>query len=146
MMSRSPRQLLAALCLIALVVLRAEPRLMRLPFGGRAKLTRGFAGYADRTWPQYPRFLEGVLAHTTPGDRVAIVVPAMRWDGGYSYAYYRASYFLPGRIVLPLVDPQDRMHPENFQAATCVAAWRSNFPQTRSRVAWSGEGGVLLRR
>lgn len=118
---------------------------MRLPFEGRAMLARGFAGYADRLWPQYPRFLDGVRAHTSPGDRVAIVVPAMQWDRGYSYAYYRASYFLPGRIVLPLVDPQDHLHPENFHAATCVAAWRSNFPQGRSTLAWSGEGGVLLR-
>ena len=119
---------------------------MRLPFEGRAQLARGFAGYADRLWPQYPRFLEGVRAHTAPGDRVAIVVPAMQWDRGYSYAYYRASYFLPGRIVLPLVDPEDHPHPENFHEATFVAAWRSNFPQGRSTMAWSGEGGVLLRR
>ena len=146
MSSMSPRQILAAVCLIALVAFRVEPRLIRLPFGGREQLVNGFAGYADRLWPQYPRFLEGVRAHTAPGDRVALVVPAMQWDGGYSYAYYRASYFLPGRIVLPLVDPQDHMHPENFRVATHVAVWHSNFPQTRSRVAWSGEGGVLLRR
>ena len=141
----APRQILAAICLLALVLLRVEPRLIRIPFGGREQLARGFAGYADRLWPQFPRFLQGVSAHTAPGDRIAIVVPSMQWDRGYSYAYYRASYLLPGRIVLPLVDAQDHLHPENFQAATYVAAWRSSMPQGRNRVAWSGEGGVLLR-
>ena len=138
--------MLAVLALLSIVALRVEPRLLRMPFIDRAPLARGFAGYADRLWPQYPRFLEGVRAHTRPGDSIAIIVPSMKWDSGYAYAFYRASYFLSGREVLPLSDPHDRLHPENFRAATYIAAWHTPLPQGAHTVMWSGEGGVLLKR
>jgi hypothetical protein len=50
----------------------------------------------DGQWEQYPRFLDGVRAHTKPGDRIAIVVPSMTWDGVYSYAYYVPATSSPG--------------------------------------------------
>jgi hypothetical protein len=138
------RPALALLAFLAIVALRVEPQLLKLPFQDRAPLARGYAGYADRLWPQYPRFLEEVRTHTQPGDRIAVIVPSMRWDGGYSYAYYRASYFLSGRQVLPLIDEHDAPHPENFRAANVIAAW--NAPVPRGTVVWRGEGGVVVRR
>src|SRR5438093_1193036 len=97
------QRILALALLVALVVLRVEPRLLAVPFD-RARLARAYARFADRLWPDYPRFLEGVRAHTRSGDTIALVVPTFNWDGGYSYAYYRATYFLTGREVLPLSD------------------------------------------
>ncbi len=70
----------------------------------------------------------------------------MNWNGGYADAYYRASYFLAGREVLPLVTSDDHLHPENLRRASFVAAWRVNAPAAGRIVMWRGEGGELLRR
>jgi hypothetical protein len=142
----SPRRILAVAALAAIVILRIEPRLLRLTFINRAALARAYAGFADRLWPEYPRFLEGVRAHTSPGDTVAVVVPTFDWDGGYSYAYYRASYFLTGREVLPLSDRENHLQLLNFRSAKYVAVWRTSMPQAHFTTVWSGAGGVLLRR
>jgi hypothetical protein len=142
--SLTPRRFVALTAFLAIIALRVEPQLLNLPFQDRAPLAQAFNGYADRLWPQYPRFLEGVRAHTRPGDRVAVIVPSMQWDSGYSYAYYRASYFLTGREVLPLVLAEDVPHSENFRAAKYVAVWNAAPPP--GEVVWRGEGGVLLKR
>ncbi|HEY8133496.1 MAG TPA: hypothetical protein VII12_16590, partial [Thermoanaerobaculia bacterium] len=83
--------------------------------------------------------------HTQNGDSVVIVVPMLKWDEGYSYAYYRASYFLAGREVLPLVTPDDRPHPENVRTARYIAGWHMRRQPGLGEVVWEGEGGVLLR-
>ena len=111
----------------------------------RTAFNRSLAQMADGGWFQYPLFLEGIREHTRDGDTIAIIVPWRKWDDGYSYAYYRASYFLAGRIVLPLVTEDDRVHPENFRAAQYVAAWHIRRVGG-GRVVWAGEGGVLLQR
>jgi len=130
-----------------IVALRIEPQLLRLPFMNRTKFNAEIAQMADGQWWQYPRFLQGVREHTRDGDVIAIVVPPRKWDDGYSYAYYRASYFLAGRVVLPLVTEDDREHPENFRAARYVAAWHiRGMGAGVGRMVWEGEGGVLLQR
>jgi hypothetical protein len=141
----SPRRVLALAALAAIVILRIEPRLLSVPFH-RAQLARAYAAFADRLWPEYPRFLEGVRAHTQSGDSIAVVVPTFDWDHGYSYAYYRASYFLTGREVLPLSDSENHLQLLNFRSAKYIAAWRTEVPQAHFTVVWSGAGGVLLRR
>ena len=128
-----------------IVALRIEPQLLRLPFMDRTKFNRSLAQMADGSWWQYPLFLQGVREHTRNGDTIAVLVPPQRWDDGYSYAYYRASYFLAGRIVLPLVTDDDRKHPENFRAAQYIAAWHIRGAGG-GRAVWAGEGGVLLQR
>jgi hypothetical protein len=140
------RRALMILALAAIIVTRIEPHLLRFPFYDRAALAALFARRADRTWMQYAQFLRDARAHTRNGESVAVLVPALRWDGGYSYAYYRASYFLAGREVLPFVDRDDHLHPENLQRADYVAAWRMQAPPTHAKVVWSGDGGVLVRR
>jgi hypothetical protein len=112
----------------------------------RIAFNRRLAQMADGEWWQYPRFLQGVREHTRDGDTIAVVVPPLKWDDGYSYAYYRASYFLAGRIVLPLVTEDDRQHPENFRGARYVAAWHMQPRAGVGRVVWQGEGGMLLQR
>lgn len=138
------RRALTILCLAVIVVLSVDARLLQMPFVHRRPYERALATLPDRLWPQYPRFLEGVRAHTNAGDTIAIVVPSMGWDSGYSYAFYRASYFLPGREVLPLVDRESRRIPENFRAARYVAAFGVRL-RAPGEVVWAGDGGTLVR-
>jgi hypothetical protein len=138
------RRALIIIALAAIVVMCIEPGLLMMPFIDRAPYARELDGLPDRQWPRYPRFLEGVRAHTRPGDTIAIVFPTMGWEAGYSYAYYRASYFLSGREVLPLVDPQDGRLPQNFREARYVAAFGATL-RAPADIVWRGEGGTLLR-
>jgi len=131
--------------LAAIVASTIEPQFLMMPFRDRTPLARGYARLADADWLDYPEFLAGVRAHTQPGDTIAILTPRMHWDGGYSYAFYRASYFLTGRDVMPLVDRDDKPHPENYTAAKYVAVWRASL-RPRGTVVWSGNGGTLTRR
>ena len=142
----SVRRVLAYVCLFVIVALRIEPQLLRLPFIDRSALNRQLALTADGEWQQYPRFLQGVREHTRDGDSIVVVVPALKWDDGYSYAYYRASYFLAGRVVLPLVTEDDRQHPENVKGVRYIAAWHMQPRAGVGRMVWQGEGGALLQR
>jgi hypothetical protein len=126
------------------VVLAVASRLLELPFIDRAASARAMATYPDRAWPDYPRFLQGVREHTQPGDTIAVIVPSMSWDGGYSYAYYRASYFLTGREVLPLVTPLDARLPQNFRVAKYVAVFGVGL-RVPADVVWRSGRGALLR-
>ncbi|MEA2164657.1 MAG: hypothetical protein QOK37_2784 [Thermoanaerobaculia bacterium] len=139
----SVRRAILGLSLAAIVAMCIEPGLLRMPFIDREPQAMAFARSADR-WPQYPRFLEGIRAHTQAGDTIAIVVPALEWERGYSYAYYRASYFLTGREVLPYLDPQNARLPENLHTARYVAAFGVSL-RAPADVIWQGDGGALLR-
>jgi hypothetical protein len=138
------RRALTILSLAAIVALCTDVRRLQMPFIDREPYSRALAIFPDRQWPQYPRFLAGVRAHTRPGDTITVVMPAMGWDDGYSYAYYRASYFLTGREVLPLVDRQNGRLPQNFRAARYIAAFGVTL-RVPADVVWQGEGGALLR-
>ncbi|HEX7190161.1 MAG TPA: hypothetical protein VF381_01210, partial [Thermoanaerobaculia bacterium] len=79
--------------------------------------------FPDRGWIGYTRFLESVRARTKRGDTIALVVPNTGWERGYGYAYYRASYFLAGREVLPVIDRKNVPQPQNAARAKYVATW-----------------------
>jgi hypothetical protein len=138
------RRAFIILCLAVIVATGIDLRLLRMPFIDRKSRALSLAGLEGRSWPQYSRFLDGVRAHTRPGDTIAVVVPAMGWDDGYRYAYYRASYFLTGREVLPLVDPQNGRIPRNLRAARYIAAFGMRL-RVPASVVWQGDGGALLR-
>jgi hypothetical protein len=139
------RRVFAIIILAALVAVRIEPRLLRVPVQ-RAQFARFYAAFADRLWPQYPQFLEGVRAHTQDGDTIAVVAPTFDWENGYSYAYFRASYILAGREVLPLSDSANHLQLLNFRNAKYIAVWNTPMPQAHLTAVWRGAGGVLLRR
>lgn len=140
------RRILAAAFFAALAIASIKPELMDLPFIDRRPLQRAMIIDPDGAWwPGYPAFLRDVAAATKPGDTIALVVPGMQWDNGYSYAYYRASYFLAGREVLPMITPEDRWIPANLARAKYVAAWRSGIDE-RWRVAKASHDGALLVR
>lgn len=138
------RRVLLALALVGLLVVSIEPRMLQMLFIDRESFARELSESPDLPLPAYPRFLEGVRAHTQPGDTIAIIIPRMSWDNGYMYAYYRASYFLAGREVLPLISPENEKLPQNFRAARYIAAFRMNV-RTPAEVVWRGERGTLLR-
>src|SRR5947208_10387206 len=115
------RRIAAIVLFAAIVILSFDLPIARIPFMNRAHLHALFERQADTSWyPEYPAFLDEVRAHTQPGDSIALLVPLMHWDGGYSYAYYRASYFLSGREVLPLVTRSDQPLVDIFNRAKLV--------------------------
>ena len=130
--------------LAAIVVIGVESRMLLLPFIDRGPAERAMARGSDRAWPDYPLFLQGVREHTNPGDTVAVIVPIMQWETGYSYAYYRACYFLTGREVLPLVTPDEQHLPQNFRAAKYIAVFGVGL-RTPADVVWHSGRGALLR-
>ena len=118
---------------------------MRLMFADRRALASALTRAPDRRAPEYPQFLEQVAQRTKRGDSIAILVPMRYWAAGYAYAYFRATYFLAGRNVIPLVDVDDTLHAERLSQADFVASWKMPAPAGFS-VVWRGNGGVLLRR
>jgi hypothetical protein len=141
------RRLLALSAFAAIVLAGIDWQYLLLPFVDRSGLAAHARREADREWyPLYPRFLNAVRANTKPGQSIAIVVPPRRWTDGYDFAFYRASYFLAGRTVLPVLDQHDALHPENLQEADCIAVWQQPFRAPDRTLVWRGEGGVLLGR
>lgn len=132
----------------ALVMLAAgslKPFYFQMLTRDRAPARIALSRVAFGKMPGYENFLEEVRARTAPGDTIALVVPMTEWNG-YSWAYYRASYVLAGRRVLPLLDPSNRAHPENLAAAVYVAAWEAAPRDASLSVIWETPGGALLRR
>jgi hypothetical protein len=135
---------LTVVCLAAIVVIGVATRLFQLPFIDRTEAVRTRARTPDGAWPDYPAFLQGVREHTKPGDTIAIIVPAMGWETGYSYGYYRASYFLTGREVLPVVAADNARLPQNLRGAKYVAVFGAGL-RVPADVVWRSGRGALLR-
>lgn len=135
---------IALLAMLAAGAIR--PIFVKLLFVDRQALYAIYSSDPDKYTLEYPRFLEEVARRTKEGESIAIVVPMRRWDGGYSYAYYRASWFLAGRRVLPLVWRDDRLIEENARKADWVAAWRLRVGGAGLEQVWSGHGGMLMRQ
>lgn len=99
----------------------------------------------DAAWGDYPAFLAAIRSATHNGDTIALLVPARRGSNDYSYAYFRASYVLAGREVLPVIDDHGRIIAGNVSAAQFVAAWHGRLASNR-RLIWRGHGGELFAR
>lgn len=140
------RKILGGLLFAAIVAGGIDPRRVRFLFVDRTALGAQLTLAPDAQAPTYPRFLEEIARRTKPGDSIAILVPMRHWTGGYAYAFYRATYFLPGRNVIPLIDLEDAMHPERLREARYIAAWRMLPLPGPWEVAWRGPDGLLLRR
>lgn len=142
----TPRRALALAILAALVLTSIDYRLLSIFGADQERIRYYLTRTADSGWyPEYPRFLDGVRAHTKNGDTIALIVPARKWNEGYAYGYYRASYFLAGREVLPVVKPDDALIRENFDRAPYAMFWHSRYPRN-ARIVWQGDGGVLVAK
>lgn len=98
---------------------------------------------ADRA-PGYAPFLAHVRAHTQHGDTIALVLsPA---DASrYEFAYYRASYLLAGRRVIPLFDRDGQMRRERVAEARYLALFRQTYAGP-GEIVWRGADGLLVRQ
>ena len=123
-----------------------EPFFFRIFFADRAAASAALTAGPDRAAPGYADFLREVKKRTPADARVALLVPMRQWSGGYEYAYYRASYALVPREVIPLVDPDDEAHLERAVEADYVAAWRMAPRIPGFTQVWDADGSVLLER
>jgi len=139
------RRAFAALALAAVVATRIDPAYFDAFLADRAERARALVPYIDNRWPRFSRFIEGVRARTAPGDTIAIVTPPSEPREIYPPVYYRASYYLAGREVLPVIDPRSgEAIAANLRAARYVAAY-GDAP-AEGELVWKGEGGALYRR
>ncbi len=108
------------------------------------------AWLTERPYSKMPglrQFMTGVRDRTREGDRIAVVLPAHRWEGGYAYGFIRSTYLLAGRRTVPLLNPGDQPLPANFERATHIAAWGVALPPIRGfEPVWHSTNGVLLQR
>ena len=133
-------RVLAIALFTAIVVLAADPPMLVLAVDRRAERVEALARRADPD-PELAAFLAEVRARTRRGDSIALVLPDRDWER-YSRGYFRASYLLAGREVLPMID--ERGNPSREIArARYVAAWRA--PHGPNGIVWSGHEGVLVR-
>lgn len=136
----------ARAAVVLLLAGAAQPFYLRFLTGARTPFGRWAAALPYQKTPGLRAFLAGVRARTRPGDTIAIAVPMRRWDGGYAYAFTRATYLLAGRTTVPLVGSDDRPLPANLAAAQYVAVWGAAPVPPGFEPAWRDANGILLRR
>ena len=122
----------ALLIFLALTIFAIDPSLLRDATVARP-LVAPAAELPDTIWPGFTNFLAEVRERTPRGASIAIVVPTTKWDDGYAFAFYRASYLLAGREVLPVVMPEGRELRENLARAQYVAVWNGRGGELRKR-------------
>jgi hypothetical protein len=140
----TPRRAFAIVALAAVVVTRVEPAYLGMLVDPESR-AKSFVPIIEARWPQYASFMAEVRARTAPGDTIAIVTPASEPREAYPLAYYRASYYLAGREVLPVVDPQSGVAIEGNRAAARYIAAFGDSPGA-GELVWKGEGGALYRQ
>ena len=126
------RRRFALLIFLALTILAIDPSLLRDGTVARPVVAQA-ADVPDTIWPGFAEFLGEVRRQTQRGSSIAIVVPTQKWDEGYAFAFYRASYLLAGREVLPVVTPEGRELRENLARAQYVAVWNGRGGELRKR-------------
>jgi hypothetical protein len=100
-----------------------------------------------RKMPGLRELLIGANARTPQGASIAILVPYSSWEGGYGYAYYRSSYLLPGKQVIPLLRlGEDKSDAENLGHADYLVCWGGVPPVAGFATIWQTAAGMLLRR
>jgi hypothetical protein len=100
-----------------LVIGGFEPHYVRVLGADAARARAAMTELPYRKLPGFRRLLVDIDRSTPPGARIAIALPYSDWDGGYGYGYYRASYLLPGKQVVPLLPPS------NLRFADYVMVW-----------------------
>jgi hypothetical protein len=140
------RLALSAVTLAAIVAGGFEPFYLRV-FALDGARYRAFATELPyRKLPGFRRFLLEVDRTTPPGVRIAIALPYREWEGGYGYGYYRASFLLPGKQVVPLLQPgRDVPAPANIGGADYVACWHIAPSSRAFQLVWRSRDGMLLR-
>jgi len=92
----------------------------------------------DPTDADLLRFFGVLQTMTHRGERVGLLMNGRH--SGFSYMYWRASYELPGRTVLP---PMNLLAPEG---ADVVGLWGEGWGDPRFDLVWAEGRGAILRR
>jgi len=146
--SRAAAKRLAASAALLLILIGGfEPFYLRVFRIDRAKEEASFAAMPYRKMTGLQDFLKGVDAHTPPGARIAIWCPFRQWEGGYAYAYYRASYLLPGKQVVPLLARnEDHLQLANLAHADYLASFDDEIEAPGFDDNWRDPYGILLKK
>ena len=141
------RAAVAALALFSIFAGAFQPAYWRIYKANRALIGPFLTELPYSKMPGLRRFMLGVRERTRDGDRIAIVLPARRWEGGYAYGFIRSTYLLAGRQTVPLLSDSDQPLPANIARATHIASWAGAPPPLPGFVVtWSTPDGVLLQR
>jgi hypothetical protein len=144
--SSNTRRALSA-CAFALILLAGFQRdLFVIVFSDRRPLQRAIESVVDQSAPGYPDFLREVWRRTRPGETILLLFRPAQGQPPRWYAYYRARYFLPDRVVRtvdtvpsdPDTNPLDRVR--------YIAAWGTEIDESRFETIWRGSGGQLAER
>ena len=98
---------------------------------------------ADRA-PGLASFVSEISRRTEHGDSIALVLsPA---DASrYEFAYYRTSYLLAGRRIIPIFDSTGQMKRERVADARYLALFRQSYVGP-GEIVWQGDEGLLVRQ
>jgi hypothetical protein len=141
------RRAAAAIAFAAILIGGFETYYLRVFRESPARLRPILTELPYRKMPGLRELLIGADARTPRGASIAILVPYSAWAGGYGYAYYRSSYLLPGKQVIPLLRlGEDRSAPENLALADYVICWGGVRPAAGFTMVWQTTAGMLLRR
>lgn len=139
-------RLAAGAALLLILIGGFEPFYLRIFTVNRASEEAAFSDMPFRKMTGLQTFLKGVDAHTPPHARIAIWLPFHEWESGYGYGYYRASYLLPGKQVVPLLARgKDRLQLANLAHADYVASFDDRIDAPGFEVNWRDEYGMLLK-
>lgn len=140
-------RILAAVAIAAIVAGAFEPFYVRIFLTDARQMHAYLTELPYRKLPGWRAFLTGVDARTPPGARIAIALPYGQWEEGYGYGYYRASFLLPGKQVVPLLELHaDRLAPQHLNDADYIASWRGEPRVDGFTTIWRTPDGALLRR
>ena len=144
---RSAGPVAAWILAAAIVIGGFEPFYLRVLAGSTPMSPAFLAELPYRKLAGFQRLLLETAPRTFPGAKIAIALPFGAWEGGYGYGYYRASYLLPGRQVVPLLVPgEDRPAPQNLAVADYVLSWHSASSLPGFVTVWNSADGSLMRR
>jgi hypothetical protein len=137
----------AGVVLAGLVAGGFEPMYVRIFSMDSERWRAAMTELPYRKLPGFRRLLLEVDRSTPQKARIAIALPFRAWEGGYGYGYYRASYLLPGRQVVPLLVPdRDEPQPGNVALADYLVVWHGRLQVPGFTVVWTTPDGTLLRR
>ena len=131
--------------LAVMIVFGMRPFYPGFIFVDRSRWGKHLDGWPDRFAPGYRRLLLEAERIVPAGSRVAILFPSLEWERGYSYAYYRAQYFLAGRIVIPLAWT-DGPRTGRLSEAEYVVVYQAAVPRDGWEIVLSNADGMIARR
>jgi len=142
---RSPRFVLGIVLLAVLAYFGLQPYYVRFLFVDRGPWAQMLTDFPDRRTPAYLDLVKVAAREIPPDASVAVLFPTLEWHRGYSYAYFRAQYFLPGRTVIPLGWPTGAQ-PARIAEADWVIVFGTDPPEGGWSVVAEVSDGKLVRR